>query len=121
MMSLRRTLLVALLAFAGVIAGAQSWMTAYENGLKAARAGDWVSARSAFQQAIAYRPEDASGATTLPGPVSERRQWRNGSPYSPNFLAAYSEYRIGITTAKPEDAKPALETAAGEFETLLNK
>ena len=120
-MTNRRIFFVVLLALVGAAAHAQSWMAAYEKGLKAAKASDWIGARAAFQQAIAYRPEDFSGATTMPGPVSDRRQWRNGSPYSPNFLAAYSEYRIGVASAKPEDAKPALETAAAEFETLLNK
>src|SRR4051794_35659198 len=120
-MTNRRIFFVVLLALVGAVASAQSWMGVYEKGLKAARAGDWVGARAAFQQSIALRPEDASGPTTLPGPVSERRQWRNGAPYSPNFLAAYSEYRIGISSPTPEDGKPALQTAAAEFETLLSK
>lgn len=117
----RRVLLVVLLALLGGIAGAQSWMTAYDKGLQAARSGDWVGARAAFQQAIAYRPEDASGPTTLPGPVADRSQWRNGAPYSPNFLAAYCEYRIGVGAPKPEDGRSALDTAAAELETLLSK
>src|SRR3954469_22427785 len=120
-MTNRRILFVVLLALLGAVANAQSWMAAYEKGLKAAKAADWTTARAAFQQAIAYRPEDASGPTTLPGPVSERRQWRNGAPYSPNFLAAYCEYRIGLASPKPEDGKPAFLTAATEFETLLSK
>jgi hypothetical protein len=120
-MTTRRIFFAAFFALLATVAGAQSWMTAYEDGLKAARAGDWVSARAAFQQAVALRPEDASGPTTLPGPVTERRQWRGGAAYSPNFLAAYSEYKIGMSAGKPEDAKPALLTAATEFETLLTK
>jgi hypothetical protein len=120
-MTYRRIFFAVFFALIGAVASAQSWMTAYDSGLKAARAGDWVSARAAFQQAIALRPEDASGATTLPGPVSDRRQWRGGAPYSPNFLAAYSEYRIGLEAPKPEDSRPALQTAASEFETLLTK
>lgn len=120
-MTYRRIFFVVLLALVGAVASAQSWMTAYEKGLKAARSSDWIGARAAFQEALAFRTEDASGPTTLPGPVTERRQWRNGSPYSPNFLAAYSEYRIGVSSAKVEDQKPALLTAATEFETLLGK
>jgi hypothetical protein len=120
-MTTRRIFFAVFFALLATVAGAQSWMTAYEEGLKAARTGDWVSARAAFQQAVALRPEDASGPTTLPGPVTERRQWRGGAAYSPNFLAAYSEYKIGMSAGKPEDAKPALSTAATEFETLLTK
>src|SRR5690348_8538506 len=117
-MTNRRLVFVLFLALLGVAAHAQTWTAAYENGLRLAKAGDWAAARAAFQQAIAYRPEDTSAPTVLPGPVTERRTWRSGAPYSPNFLAAYSEYRIGTASAKPEDAKPALQTAASEFETL---
>lgn len=120
-MTNRRLLLAVLLALLAACVHAQSWMAVYEKGLKAAKAGDWESARASFQQAIAFRPEDTGSATTLPGPVSDRRQWRNGAPYSPNFLAAYSEYRIGIGSPKAEDGKSALQTAATEFETIINK
>lgn len=116
----RRSIFVILLALLGALANAQSWMASYEKGLRAARSSDWVGARSAFQEAIAFRPEDASGPTTLPGPVADRKLWRDGAPYSPNFLAAYCEYRIGIA-AKPEDGRSTLQTAAAEFETLLSK
>ncbi|MFI5386942.1 MAG: caspase family protein [Fimbriimonadales bacterium] len=120
-MTNRRILFVVLLILAGAAAHAQSWMTAYEKGLKAAKTGNWMNARAAFQQAVAYRPEDASGPTTLPGPVTDRRQWRDGAPYSPNFLAAYCEYRIGAGAVNAEDGRGALQTAATEFEALLNK
>lgn len=120
-MTNRRISLVLLLALFAALGHAQSWMAAYEKGLKSGQTGDWVSARSSFKDAIAYRPEDASGPTTLPGPVANRRQWRDGAPYSPNFLAAYSEYRIAAATPVADDAKPAYQTAASEFETLLNK
>jgi hypothetical protein len=120
-MTKRRIFIVVLLALVGALAHAQSWIGVYEKGLQAAKNTDWIGARAAFQGAIALRPEDASGATTLPGPVTDRKQWRNGAPYSPNFLAAYSEYRIGVGSAKPEDGRSALQTAAAEFETLLGK
>lgn len=105
----------------GAIASAQSWMTSYEEGLKAARVGNWSAARAAFQEAIAMRPEDTGSPTRLPGPVTERRQWRNGAPYSPNFLAAYSEYRLGVAAGGPDEAKPHFDTAAAEFEALIAK
>lgn len=119
-MTTKKVLVAVVLFLCAALANAQ-WMASYEKGLKAARGSDWVGARAAFLEAVAYRPEDASGPTTLPGPVSDRKMWRNGASYSPNFLAAYSEYRIGLSASKPEDAKPALDTAAAEFEALLSK
>lgn len=116
----RRILAAVVLALVGTLASAQSWMASYEKGLAAAKKSDWMGARAAFQQAIAYRPEDASGPTTLPGPVTDRRQWRDGAPYSPNFIAAYCEYRIG-SPSKGDDGRPALQLAASEFEALLAK
>jgi hypothetical protein len=97
---------------------AQAWSTAYDNGLKAAKSGKWEDARKAFQQAKSNRPEDTSGPTNLPGPVTERRQWRAGAPYSPNFLSAYSAYRVGLEV---KDRQAMLKTAAEEFEALVAK
>ncbi len=120
-MTLKRTLLVSVFTLWAALVLGQSWTAAYEKGLQAARAAKWADARAAFQQAIALRPEDFSGATTLPGPVSEQRRWRGGAPYSPNFLSAYSEYRLAMASATPDEAKPLFETAASEFEALLAK
>lgn len=98
----------------------QSWSQAYENGLEAARAGKWADARQAFKQAAAYRTEDYSGATNLPGPATERRVWRNGAPYSPNFLAAYAAYREAGGMSGNSKTE-GLQAAAVEFETLHSK
>ncbi|HVL40406.1 MAG TPA: caspase family protein [Fimbriimonadaceae bacterium] len=119
-MNFNRFSLVLLMALAASLATAQAWRTSYEQGLAAARAERWGEARTHFQRAAAYRPEDQSAATPLPGPVSERREWRGGAPYSPNFLAAYSAYREALR-AKSEDAEPLLQAAAAELETLLAK
>ena len=100
---------------------AQVWSRSYEAGLVAARGNDWVAAREAFQKAAADRQEDRSAATVLPGPATERKLWRNGAPYSPNFLAAYSLYRQSLKTIDPSDAATMLRTAAGEMETLVAK
>jgi hypothetical protein len=112
---------VALLAMACSLAGAQPWSTAYEEGLKAAGAKDWAAAREGFRKAIGYRPDDVSGPTNLPGPAGEQRQWRNGSPYSPNFLAAYASYRIGLNATDVSVRDEAFKTASAEWETLLAK
>ena len=103
------------------VANAQSWNRAYEAGLAAARAGKWVSAREAFQQAAAGRPDDRSGPTVLPGPATERKLWRSGAPYSPNFLAAYSLYRQAVSIVDPTESAKLLRTTAAEMETLLDK
>jgi hypothetical protein len=115
-----RSWMISLFVFCAAIASAQSWMGEYAKGLEAAKTGDWVAARSAFQQAIAYRPEDTDKATILPGPVTEVRRWRNGAPYSPNFLAAYAGYRNGMAS-KDQARTEALTQAAGELEMLLDK
>ncbi|MEI7578142.1 MAG: caspase family protein [Armatimonadota bacterium] len=98
----------------------QSWTSAYEAGLKAAKAGDWASARKEFQKARANRPDDVSGPTNLPGPVTDARKWRGGAPYSPNFLSAYASYKLGMS-AKGDAASIHLKTAQDELEGLLKK
>ena len=120
-MPLRPTPYIATLALlgAGAVAHAQSWVNAYDEGIKSAAKGDWAEARTQFRAAAAFRPEDVSNPTPLPGPPTERRVWRDGSPYSPNFLAAYAAYKIG--TVETEDGRAQLNAAAAEFETLLAK
>lgn len=98
----------------------QSWTGSYDAGLKAAKAGKWEEARKDFMQTKAYRPDDVATATILPGPVTEQRKWRNGSPYSPNFLAAYCLYREGMES-KPDKATSLFKSAADEFEALITK
>lgn len=107
------------LAITGFAFG-QSWTSSYDDGLKAAKAGKWEDAKKAFQQAKAFRPDDVDKATMLPGPVTEQRKWRGGSPYSPNFLSAYSSYKLALE-AKPENASSLFKTSAEEFEALINK
>lgn len=99
---------------------AQSWGRAYEEGLTNAKAGKWLEARDAFRQAIAYRPEDASQPTYLPGSATERKPWRDGAPYSPTFLAAYALYRDALKKPKEQQGDP-LRIAAAELESLLEK
>jgi hypothetical protein len=98
----------------------QAWTTAYDAGLKAAKSGDWSSARKEFQKARANRPDDVSGPTNLPGPVTEARKWRGGAPYSPNFLSAYASFKLG-QTAKGDASSTFFKTAQDEFEGLLKK
>jgi hypothetical protein len=116
-----KTLALAFAFALSAVAGAQSWSRSYDAGLAAARAGKWAVARESFQQAAAVRPDDRSAPTVLPGPATERKLWREGAPYSPNFLAAYSLYRQALVTADAMEASQMLRTAAGELETLVAK
>lgn len=99
---------------------AQTWSKSYDEGLTAARQGKWAQARDAFKKAATLRADDASAPTLLPGPPTERRRWRNGAAYSPNFLAAYSLYRQALTESGDTQSSD-LRTAASEFEGLIQK
>ncbi len=118
-MSLRSIALVAVLAVSAVTL-AQSWKDAYDRALTSVKTHDWAAAKTAFQEAIAGRPEDQASPTVLPGPITEPVKWRDGAPYSPNFGVAYCEYKLA--TDSPEaDRKPHWEAAAAGFETLIAK
>lgn len=117
---LRSWMMLSVFVLGTALAGAQSWSQAYEKGLMEGRAGQWAEARQSFKQAAAYRTEDYAGPTTLPGPVTERRLWRGGAAYSPNFLAAYASYRLGGDTAG-NTRSDHFRTAAAEFEALQTK
>lgn len=108
-------------AVIAAIASAQTWMSAYEDGLAKARRGEWSEARASFKQAIAYRAEDFAKATNLPGPATERRVWRSGAPYSPNFLAAYAGFRWAQTQSESSERTQLLNAVASEFEALIAK
>lgn len=116
-----RSLVLAVLTAMTALSGAQTWSRAYEQGLSAARNGKWAAAREAFQRAAADRPDDRSLPTNLPGPATERKTWRNGAPYSPNFLAAYALYRQAIATNDSSEAASELKTSATELESLVAK
>ncbi len=116
-----KTLALVLVAALSTAAGAQTWSRFYEAGLASARAGRWSEARGDFLQAAAGRTEDQATPTILPGPATERKLWRNGAPYSPNFLAAYARYRESLLTGDPTESAKTMREAASEFETLVEK
>lgn len=119
-MSLKKAVVIVSVLALAPFSHAQAWKDAYEQALTAASKADWSGAKTAFQAAIAVRPEDVSGATTLPGPVTEPIKWRGGAPYSPNFGSAYSSYKIAIQLKDAERAT-ALQEAQTGFETLIAK
>ncbi|MFY9234664.1 MAG: caspase family protein [Fimbriimonadaceae bacterium] len=116
---MHRPLLALILAFLLVAFGAaQNWRSAYETGLSFAKEGRWGDARASFKTAATDRAKDQSGPTALPGPATELRQWRDGAPYSPNFLAAYAQYRMALESSGDEMAA-GLRVAGAEFEALI--
>lgn len=116
-MKLARLFVLVPLMAASLSVLAQSWAKPYDEGVKALRQGKFMEARSAFKQAGGMK-FDSSAPIALPGTPTEPRFWRNGAPYSPNFLAAYSLYRLSDTEA-PDQKKTDLTNAAAEFEALL--
>lgn len=121
MTKFRGLLVLACVTWVAGAFGQAAWMTAYEDGLKAAKDKRWSDARVAFQKAAAYRAEDFANPTPLPGPVTERRYWRDGSPYSPNFLAAYSGYKAAAAMQPGDEATNLLKSVAAELEERLTK
>lgn len=100
---------------------AQSWAEAYENGLAALRAQNWSAARAAFKEATTHRKDDTNKGTTLPGPVTDRKQWRGGLPYSPNFAAAYCGLKQAFAYRDDAERTALLKEVANELESLLAK
>ena len=117
---MKRLLCIIALGCTSGLALGQAWSDHYESALKSAGLGDWNSARESFLAAVALRPEDQSRPTTLPGPVTAPNRWRNGSPYSPNFGAAYSGYRQGLRDGG-DSGRKLLVKMAEELEVLLAK
>ncbi|MCH7903746.1 MAG: caspase family protein [Armatimonadetes bacterium] len=117
---MRRLLCILALASASGLALGQAWSDHYESALQSAGRGDWTSARESFLAAVALRPEDQSRPTTLPSPVPAPKRWRDGSPYSPNFGAAYCGYRQGLKVAG-DNGRQLLAKMGEELEVLLAK
>ncbi|MBZ0213000.1 MAG: caspase family protein [Nitrospirae bacterium] len=117
----RSWMTVGLMAILAVGAFAQSWGDAYERALEAARLQQWANARQNFKEAAALRADDQSRPTRMPGSITEARDWRNGAPYSPNFLGAYSAFRVGLQSTSKEERETMYRSAAGELEALLAK
>ncbi|MBV6459689.1 MAG: hypothetical protein HONBIEJF_02841 [Fimbriimonadaceae bacterium] len=53
--------------------------------------------------------------------VTEPKPWRNGQPYSPNFAAAYSGYRLAAIDSNEASRVILLNEVAAEFKMLLDK
>lgn len=99
---------------------AQAWVDSYSRAMTALERGDFATARQAFQEANAVREGDIATPSALPGPVTERRVWRNGAPYSPNFGAAYALYRQAEAESDQTLQTTLRREAASEFRTLFD-
>lgn len=100
---------------------AQAWSDAYDAGLKNVKDGLWAEARTDFLRAVALRAEDQSNATRLPGPATEQRVWRNGSPYSPNFGAAYAGLKSAMAMTSDSERTALLRQVGNELDALISK
>jgi hypothetical protein len=96
---------------------AQMWSASYQDGLRDAGAHKWQNARAAFLDASADRTEDSSEPTTL----TNGKVWRDGAPYSPNFLAAYCGIKAGLEMASPSLQNAQLEACANELWALVDR
>ncbi|MEM4408392.1 MAG: hypothetical protein QXI19_06585, partial [Candidatus Caldarchaeum sp.] len=107
-----------------LIAGAvpmQKWRTSYEQALALAKRGQWAQAREYFLEAVREKPEDESGPVYIGGSVTERRPWRGGAPYSPNFGAAYCAFKLAAEARTPDERARWIGQAIQEFEKLINE
>jgi Caspase domain len=116
-------LLASLACFVGLVgwSSAQGWVAPYEKGLAFVRSNNWQEARAAFLKAKSQKGGDESGPTYLPGPITERRTWRNGAPYSPNFGAAYAGFRQAQSGLSDSEKTSLLKTVGQELIGLLQK
>ena len=121
-MKIQRKLKLLIVVTAAAVLSATAfgdWQSDYERGLRAASENDWATARDSFMSAASQRAQDSKDPTSLPGPVTEPRQWRGGSPYSPNFAAAYAAYRMGKATTDESEKQQYLILAAAELRSLV--
>lgn len=117
--ALARAALMSLAAVCSAGAMAQAWADSYAKGLAQAKSEDWPMARQSFLNAHRSRPGDTGDPTRLPGPITEPRVWRGGSPYSPRFAAAYSAWRWALQTSDADERGRLLRSAIDEGSELL--
>lgn len=120
-MKLSRTICFLSLLAMSLGAHAQNWAAAYEKGLDALRVQNWAAARTAFLESAKDRKVDSPKGTTMAGPVTERKQWRDGAPYSANFAAAYAGLKQSFAVRDETERNALLKQVADEFEELLKK
>jgi hypothetical protein len=120
MLTKRLGMTIVALGFAALALAQEPWIEPYMQGVTAAKAKNWATARSMFQAAGKLRPMDSSLSTTFTIGPTTRETWRKGAPYSANFGGAYAEYQLGLA-AGGESGKPHFATAVAELQALAAK
>lgn len=109
------------LAASAVGAAAQEWVRPYEEALRLSKAGAWPEAKAKFLDAVAIRGDDTDKASQVGGSIADRRPWRGGAPYSPNFGAAYATFKMAADAPDMKIRKERLAEAITRFRALLDK
>jgi len=117
---IKLTLAAACMACA-ISASAQAWVKPYEEALRLAKTGAWPEAKAKFVEAIAARAEDSQSASQIGGSVADRRPWREGAPYSPNFGAAYATFKMAADAPDMGVRKERLNEVINRLQSLVNK
>jgi hypothetical protein len=120
-MRLLRIAVAALIATAFAAAPAQKWVGPYERGLTDAKRDKWAEARESFAGAIKERADDSDKPSTVGAGLTERRPWREGAPYSPNFAVAYCTFKLAAQTNDAAQRAAHLKSAIEGFQALLAK
>jgi hypothetical protein len=100
---------------------AQAWVKPYEEGLRLAKTGAWPEAKSKFEEAIRARADDTDKASQVGGSIADRRPWREGAPYSPNFGAAYATFKMASDAPDMNVRKERLNEVITRLTGLINK
>jgi hypothetical protein len=118
-MQFRRCAAIIAVLAASACTFAQDWVTSYDAALEAKAAGNWSSARDWMLRAVEDKKKDSSKPTEIKSASGEKSDWREGSPYSANFGAAYFAYRQALTTADSSERSALLLKAADELTKLV--
>ncbi len=115
---MKRLIILALAITIPAAALAQTWKGSYQAGLDAIHDGQWADARQDFQEASKDKPGDVAKGTLESSSLFKQSYWRDGAPYSPVFLSAYSGLKEAVLL--PSSSRTyLLQRVAKEFESLI--
>ena len=118
---INRIVALFLLSTIGTTGLTQKWVKPYDQAIGFARRDMWAEAREKFLECAKIRADDTDRPSTLGSGVTDRRPWRDGAPYSPNFGMAYSSFKLAAEAADAPTRKARLKDAIGGFEALVAK
>lgn len=102
-------------------AAAQGWVRPYEEGVRLAKTGAWPEAKAKFEEAIRHRPNDTDQASQVGGSIADRRPWREGAPYSPNFGAAYATFKMAADSPDMAIRRERLNEVITRLKAIVDK